>query len=744
MGMTMIGYKPVLRRSPNAEPGRAVLLRKRLATGWALLCVVLSGCLLAGSGGAAENTDDLVKPSLILESRTVQPGDTVTIGLRLEMKPGWHTYWRNSGDAGLPTTVAWTLPPGVTAGPLIWPKPERFTVATITNYGYTGIVVLPTELHVPADFTGNRLDLTAAVNWLACTDICIPGSATLSANFGIGGMVPDPAAAPALAASRQAVPAAARFETTFALAPSRIRLQVPATAYDGLTDPKAMFLPYDGGIIEDSAPQGQALSADGLIVTLMRAAPGPASSTAAPPTLDGVLVIDGLASGRPDTRAVEISANPVAMTTSPVDDISWEAALVLALLGGLVLNVMPCVFPVLSLKLLGLAQQADARPSVRLSHAAAYAAGILVCFAGLGALMLVLRAGGHEVGWGFQLQSPGFVGALAYLLFGMGLWMSGLTGGFGGLVGSGLIGIGDGLTRRPGWGGAFFTGMLATVVATPCTAPFMGAALGFAMAASPPLALGVFLALGIGLAAPYVLISALPGLGRLLPRPGRWMETVKQALAFPLYGTAAWLVWVLSQQTGPMGLLAVLGGLVLIGFACWCVGRTASAGKLGRSIGRGLGTVAVLAAVSLLITGALGRDGFEERAVGARDISGGRNAAVARSGLAYEPFSQRRLAALRASGQPVFVDMTAAWCITCLVNERTSLDSAAVRDAFERRGVVALKGDWTNQNPEITQLLQQFRRSGVPLYVFFDGANPPVLLPQILTETALLDVVGRS
>jgi len=715
--------------------------RWRPAGGMAILCILLLCGLAPRDGRAAVGgMQDLVAASLMPESRTVRPGDTVTIGLRLEMKPGWHTYWRNPGDAGLPTTVAWTLPPGVTAGPLAWPRPERFSVGTITNYGYAGTVVLPTELHVPPEFAGDRIDLSAEVTWLACTDICVPGSATLTASLAIGPLAPDPAAATALPATREAIPAAARFETTFALDQSRIRLHVPPTGYDGLSDPKAVFLPYDGGVIDDAAKQVQTIGADGLMLTLVKAPPVPAGPT--PATLDGVLVIDGVAGGRPVSRAVEVSANPMAANSplsSPMlgaaalDSVSWGGALVLALLGGLVLNVMPCVFPVLSLKLLGLAQQANAPRAERLGHAAAYAGGILVCFAGLGLLMLALRAGGHEVGWGFQLQSSGFVAALAYLLFGMGLWLSGLIE-----IGGGWIGVGDGLARRSGWRGAFFTGMLATVVATPCTAPFMGTALGFAMAASVPLALGVFLALGLGLAAPYLLISALPGLGRLLPRPGRWMETTKQALAFPLYGTVAWLVWVLSQQTDPAGLLSVLGGLVLIGFACWCIGRTASSGGLGRMIGRGLGAAAAVAALSLLLTGVIGGGG-SGGAVEKTPAAGS-----ARGGLAYEPFSQQRLAALRASGRPVFIDMTAAWCITCLLNERTSLDSAAVRDAFERRGVVALKGDWTNQNPEITELLRQFRRSGVPLYVYFDGANPPVLLPQILTEATLLEVVGRS
>jgi thiol:disulfide interchange protein DsbD len=700
-----------------------------------VLASILTPAVTVKADPALEN---LVRASLVPELTAVEPGGTVWVGLRLEMKPGWHTYWRNPGESGLSTTVDWTLPPGVVAGPLSWPQPERFTISTITNYGYAGTVMLLTPIEVPAEFRGDRLAIRAEASWLVCAEVCVPGSATLATDLPTGTPSIDPAAA-SFVEARSAIPPPARFETTVSMGRDRLALTLPAAAMAGLVRPTARFLPLDPGIIDDGAEQSLAMDGDRLVLTLRRSSPGQGGTAAAVQgTLDGVVVITGSpGDGAPNppapqsvSRAFAISANPVA---APDDEAALTplVALALALLGGMLLNVMPCVFPILSLKLLGLVRQSGESRSVRLGHSAAYASGILVSFTALGLALLALRAGGQEIGWGFQLQSPVFVAGLAYLLFAMGLWLSGVLE-----AGGAFIGWGSGLAARSGLAGSFFTGLLAALVATPCTAPFMGAALGFAIAAPPVLGLGVFLALGIGLALPYCVISVLPGLARILPRPGRWMETVKQALAFPLYATVAWLIWVLSRQTAASGLGAALLGLVLIGFAGWCLGRAAASGPQGRLIGRAAGAVAIASALALLLPISTDRSGQARLDQTDGPATG--------AGLAYEPFSSQRLAALRASGRPVFIDMTAAWCITCLVNERTTLDSAAVRDAFAQRGIVALKGDWTNQNPEITRLLQQFGRNGVPLYVFYEAGKAPIVLPQILTEATLLQVIGRG
>jgi thiol:disulfide interchange protein len=425
-------------------------------------------------------------------------------------------------------------------------------------------------------------------------------------------------------------------------------------------------------------------------------------------------------------RAFEISANPV--SAAPAESsIAWWEALMLAFLGGIVLNAMPCVFPILSLKLLRLAKQAHGDRSQQLGHGLAYTAGVLASFAALGGALLALRAGGQAVGWGFQLQSPIFVAVLAYLLFAMGLSLSGVVG-----FGASLAGTGGRIAGRSGLAGTFFTGVLATTVATPCTAPFMGTALGFALFAPAAVAIGVFLSLGLGLAAPYLAATLSPGWQRVLPKPGAWMDFVKQLLAFPLYGTVAWLLWVLIQEVGPEPALGALFGLVLVAFAVWIYGRTRLATPLGRSLGTGLAAAGSAAAIFLAASlTATGGGAVPPNTAG-------------QLGLRYEAFTPQRLSALEAEGKPVFVNLTASWCVTCLINERVALDSEAVRKAFDERGVVPLKGDWTSQNPEITEFLQQFGRSGVPLYLLYTGKGAPLMLPQILTAASVLDALGHS
>ena len=515
------------------------------------------------------------------------------------------------------------------------------------------------------------------------------------------------------------MPASAPFETRFSAARDDWRLSVPARALSGLGNPAAVFLPFDDGLVDNAAEPRVERSADGIVVLIKKAA----TAAAAPATLNGVLVLRG---GGGVERAFAISANPMP-AASAASGIAWWQALLLAFLGGIVLNAMPCVFPILSLKLLSLAAHAHAHRAERIAHGLAYTAGVLASFALLGAALLAARAGGAAIGWGFQLQSPVFVAIVAYLLFAMGLSLSGVA-----VFGSALSGVGGQLAGRSGIPGTFFTGVLATVVATPCTAPFMGATLGFALIAPAALALGIFLVLGLGLAAPFLLAALMPGWRRILPRPGAWMEFAKQILAFPLYATVAWLLWVLLQEVGPEGGLRALFGLVLVGFAVWIYGRTRPAAWTGRVLGSGL-AAAALAGVIALATSFTAEDQGVVRAD-----------AAAAAGLPYQRFSPARLSALTAQGKPVFVNLTASWCVTCLLNERVALDNEAVRQAFAARGIVPLKGDWTSRDPDITAFLQQFGRSGVPLYLYFDGKDAPVVLPQILTAATVLDAIGKS
>jgi thiol:disulfide interchange protein DsbD len=675
---------------------------------------------MGGAHGAGPPAPtDLIKADLVAETASIAPETTLWVDLRLAVKPGWHVYWQNPGDSGLPTAIDWKLPPGFSPGPIRWPVPEHFVQNGIGNYGYAGTVDLLVPISAPKELSiGQAIGLDAEASWLACADICIPGGAKLGLNLPVVAQpaAPDAAVAPLFAAARQHLPAPAPFEIRFASDAHDFRILVPSNAVGELHNPSGMFFPTKESLIDAAADPRVERRGDGLAIVLPKASDG----MAAPATLDGVLALRGADGAE---RAFEISANPIPGVPAEGGLVWWQA-LLLAFVGGIVLNAMPCVFPILSLKLLSVAQHAHGHRSDRTYHGLAYTAGVLASFAALGIALLALRSGGQAAGWGFQLQSPVFVAVLAYLLFAMGLSLSGVAG-FGG-----ALGVGGQLAARSGLAGTFFTGVLATIVATPCTAPFMGAALGFALIAPAAVAIGIFLALGLGLAAPYLIASLTHRWQRLLPKPGRWMEFVKQLLAFPLYGTVAWLLWVLIQEVGPSDALGALLGLVLVAFGVWVYGQTRFAAPLGWWLGTGLAAAGGAAAIFLAASLA--------GAVPAKSTA-------LRDGLQYEPFTPQRLAALETAGKPVFVNLTASWCVTCLINERVALDSDAVRQAFANRGIVPLKGDWTSQNPEITKFLQQFGRSGVPLYLLYSGrGGEPVMLPQILTAASVLDAIGKS
>ena len=668
-------------------------------------------------GASAEQPVNPVSAALVAERTAIAPGETVWVDLHLDIAKGWHTYWRNPGDSGLPTKIDWTLPPGIAAGEIVWPTPERFVQGTIGNYGYAGAV----DLLVPITAAktvgpGAAGHLAARASWLVCSDICIPGEAELALDLPVGAPGTAGPGAAQIVAARERLPQPAGFDAKFAASGREIRLFVPAAALAGLSRPRAAFFPLDDNIVDAAAEPKQQPRAEGLELVLARQ-DGPTARL--PATLAGVLALRG-ADGSEHAYTIAATAAPA----PPVEDgdAPWWQPLLLAFIGGLILNLMPCVFPVLSLKLLGLTASLHRAEERR--HAAAYAAGVVVSFVALGGLLLLLRASGAAVGWGFQLQSPVVVALLAYLLFAMGLVLSEVAE-----IGVGIGGAGARFVDQGGIAGAFATGALATAVATPCTAPFMGTALGFALVAPLPIALGVFVALGMGLAAPMVLVAAAPGVARVLPRPGPWMVWFKQLLAFPLYGTVAWLIWVLLQEVAPGGGLLALLGLVAIGFAVWIHGRTRLATSAVCRAGAGLAAGSF--ALAVVLAAVLAGSGPPMRNLAA----GGE--------LGYQRFTSARLARLTAEHQPVFVNLTAAWCITCLVNERTTLESSAVRGAFAGRGVVALKGDWTRQDPEITAFLLKFGRSGVPLYLLYDKAGAPTILPQLLTEAGVLSALGK-
>jgi thiol:disulfide interchange protein len=699
-----------------------------LRTAFAALC--LAAVLAFGCGQAAAQASpqasDLVQVDLLGEPATVRPGEPFWVGLRLTMKEHWHTYWRNPGDAGGPTQVQWELPPGFSVGELLWPTPALIRIGPTASFGYEDEAVLLAEITPPRDLSPNTIvSLSADVEYLVCEKICIPGDAKVSLPIAVDASdtSPGPYAA-TFAEARRKLPQTSPWPARFSADEKTVTLTLDAGP-QSRSMRSATFFPYDNTLIDNPAPQRLEVSGGTARLLLARSS----LSTATPKAIDGVLVVEEDVGDRAAKHAFVVNAAAASAATGGAapgasGGIGLLHALLLAMVAGLILNLMPCVFPVLSIKILHLTQHAgESAARVRL-HGLAYTAGVLASFAALAGILMAIRAAGAEVGWGFQLQSPMVVAALAFVLFAMGLSLSGILH-----VGVSLTRLGNSaLMHAPGLTGSFFFGVLATVVATPCTAPFMGTAIGFALTQPVPVALSVFLALGFGLALPFLTLSFAPGLQHRMPRPGRWMETFKQFLAFPLYATVVWLIWVLSQQVGPNGLLIALSGLVLIAFGAWIrnVARERTGG-FGRAA-QAAAVVALFAAAGLTV--AVDADRADAGSVSATETG-------------VEPFTQARLDALLAEGRPVFVNMTAAWCITCLVNERTSLSSQTVREAFAQKGIAYLKGDWTNRNREITRVLEGFGRSGVPLYVLYRRGAEPIILPQILTESVVLDHTAR-
>jgi thiol:disulfide interchange protein DsbD len=650
--------------------------------------------------------------TLVTDVAAVAPGSNFQAGLRIRLAPGWHSYWRNAGDAGAAPELALDLPDGVTAGTIAWPAPERIPYGPLVNFGYTGEVLLPVTVSVaPGLAAGDVLALRAEATWLVCADVCIPEEGRFELTLPVApAATPSVTGAPLFEVNAARLPRPLPWTARAGASAGRASLTVAGTGLDAASVREAFFFPTEPGLIDNTAPQPLALR-DGRLTIGLSLLP-----EVAPTALEGTLV---LWDGGGQRAAFEVSS----VVTGPAESASgaslWQAML-LALAGGLILNLMPCVFPVLAMKAMALARLGGAARGEIRRHAAAYTAGVLVSFAGIGGLLVALRAAGVAAGWGFQFTQPAFVAAMAWLVLAVGLNLSGV------FVLGRAVGAGQAVAGRGGMLGAFATGGLAVLLATPCTAPFMAAALGAALVMPPAATMAVFLALGIGLAAPYALLGLAPGLARALPRPGAWMERLRQALAFPMYATAAWLVWVLALQAGPDGVLFGLAGAVVLAAGLWGLGlaQHAGAGRL-RMAGMAAAGLAVLVALALLP-----------------------QLAIAPAATAAEPgaeaWSEARVAELRAAGRPVFVNATAAWCITCQVNDRVALRADAVRVAFAEGGVTYLKADWTRGDPAIGALLRSHGREGVPMYLFWaPGAAEPVLLPQILTEGLVLSALRQ-
>lgn len=701
-----------------------------------LLPIAALLCLPALAQAAADHAaTEQVQVRLIPERSQAHPGATVLIGFEQKIIPHWHTYWQNPGDSGMATSIVWQLPAGASAGPIQWPLPQRYVLGSITNYGYADHVVLLSPVRIPADAKpGSDFPLTAKANWLVCQEVCIPQQAELGLRLKIVAPGTRLAAAnPLIEAARATLPQDTRWPVRALADAQRLQLRVDMAGTASRADEAVWFYPSAWGRIVHGAAQAARMDGTTLIID-MQAGEQPLKPGEA---LDGVLVFGTTDSkGRGYSLHVVAAANAAAAADAPSassapDRLATRAgdanpspstpgllwAMLLALGGGLILNLMPCVFPVLSIKALALVRHGPHADRGTRLQGVAYTGGVVLAFLVLAALLLLLRSGGAQIGWGFQFQSPGFVLGVAWLMFALGLSLSGVFA-----LGNSVAGLGAGLADKPGLAGSFFTGVLATVVATPCTAPFMGVAIAYALSQPALQLVLVFASLGLGLALPYLLLSNWPLLQRALPKPGAWMETLKQVFAFPMYATALWLIWVLAQQSGPDGVLLALGGMLVIAFAAWLYGRTRTLSSGRRRSASAIALALVVAAATLAT---LRLPTTQVPAQAASENS----------------YSEAKLQALRAEGKPVFLNFTAAWCITCLVNERAALGRPEVQDAFRAAGIHYLKGDWTNQDAAITAKLAEFGRNGVPLYVFYPPGKDaqPVVLPQLLTPAIVLE-----
>jgi thiol:disulfide interchange protein DsbD len=728
---------------------------------FALFFLLVAG--LPACAASSSYSDDHLRVELIVDPvNNLYISDEINVaGLNFKLEPGWHIYWKNPGDAGEPPRVKWTLPAGITAGPLQFPAPKRMPLGPLMDYGYENEVQFPLQLKVADGVKDGPVTLHAKVDWLVCRERCIPGKADLEVqrNVFVGLYDLTYTGVPTFIRFFDHIPKslASFHKATFQPTPEGFRLTVET----GRRELSATFFPEDQDIIDNPAPQKLTPTANGLILDLKK----DASLTANPAQLKGVLELTG-------GRAYEIVALPPGETTvsqsatggqgfaeqasgakapgesdAPIAGVKtpayqtpayangsgfWLALLRtsgLAFLGGLLLNLMPCVFPVLFLKGLALVNSGNEERAKLRAHGLVYAAGILVSFWALVAVLLGLRAAGATLGWGFQFQSPVFLALMAGLLFFLGLSLAGQFE-----IGLTLTSAGGSLAQKQGYTGSFFTGVLAVVVATPCTAPFMGAAIGYALAQSTAVTFAVFTALALGLAAPYVALTLQPAWTRLLPKPGVWMDVLRQAVAVPIFATVIWLAWVLAQAYGASVLAALLASFLLLAIAGWFLGRW-PAKRWATAI------------AALILLGVIALAVFGQRLVGDARASIG---PTGKTGLdsvaagAWEPWSPQLLAAYQSQGRPVFVDFTAAWCLSCQVNERVALNQTQVKQAFQAANVALLRADWTRHDEAITQALTALGRSGVPAYALYaPGETSPQLLPEVLTPGIVIEAIGK-
>ena len=663
-----------------------------------------------------------VRVELIAESSVPAPGRPVTLGIVLTPKPGWHTYWKNPGDAGLEPRVAWTLPGGAAAEPLRYPVPGTLLLSGLMNYVYEKPATLLADFTVPALPAGTALPVGLKLDYLVCSaQMCVPESATLRLDLRVGSGAPDPVAAPRLAAARAALPKIVDWPAHYRIDNGRFVLAVPFGNPAKVRS--AYFFAAADGSVDYSSPQAVSIAGDAVRIETKAGAkvPGKAGGP-----ITGVLSVTR--DGEPPL-GFAVTALPGAVPAAGAalartDEGGGQghlflSALLLAVVGGVILNVMPCVFPILSLKALSLAKGA-ASPKQAQRDALAYAAGVIAVCVALGGLILGLRAGGAQIGWAFQLQNPRVIFALLLLMTAIALNLAGLFE-------FASVGAGQSLASKPGAAGSFWTGALAAFVATPCTGPFMAGALGAALVLPPLAGLLVFAGLGLGLALPFLAIGFVPALRRRLPKPGAWMATFRHLLSVPMFLTALALAWVLGRQTGVDGMVGGLAGALVIALMLWWLGLRQRGMRSGGRLPLMAGSLVALAVVQFVPLPPA------DKAAATAD---------APAGLATTPFSEASLVRLQAAHTPTFVYFTADWCLTCKVNERGALSSSAVAGAFAKAGVKVLVGDWTSGDPVLGRFIEQHGRAGVPLYLFYHADGRVEELPQLLTVGGLVGLTA--
>ncbi len=689
--------------------------------------------------------NDRIEVELLSETANLVAGESHWLAVRLKSDEGWHTYWKMAGDSGEATeTTDWSAPEGTVIGDIQWPAPHwlPFPGSDLVNYGYEGEVILPIQIQLPETVDASELTLSTTVNWFVCELLCIPGDHRLDLTLPVGPIAElDAGRGTMVTEALQNLPVKDHeIEFLIAAAGERVSLgfQSQDPIFADVSD--AWFFPDRRRVIANGPLRDVSIQPTMLQITHEQ----PRRMLADLSEIYGTLVLEDQLGNRRAYDFVDPAANASRITTAPLAAPSADSSsggesrflsilgfMLAAMAGGFILNLMPCVFPVLSLKALAFASNAGADARKQRLDGLVYTGGVILSFLLLASLLIALRAGGELVGWGFQLQEPWFIALIIYLFFMLGLSLSGVFE-----IGTSLMGAGSSLTEHThGYRRSFLTGVLAVIVATPCTAPFMGPALGFALTQPWLVSMLVFMALGLGMALPILVLSCLPALVRFMPRPGNWMVTFKEFMAFPLYATALYFLWVLGNQVGVTGMALVLLACVMLAFAVWLYRKTQQAG-FWRYGYRTVTMACIILAFYLLQSPFLQPSPSLSLADTDPEII---------AALGFEPFSAQRLDELQAAGRPVFVNMTAAWCITCLANEQTTLGTDSVRQAMSEYDVTYMKGDWTNEDPEITQILNEFNRPSVPLYVLYSGDRniEPKILPQILTPSIMLEAFAE-